>query len=210
MRDGLMLLVNSQPDMVVVAEAANGREAWHLAQSRKPDVAVLDISMPEMNGLKTVESLRRDCPKVKVVILTMHEDESYLREVIRTNVSGYVLKRSAGEELLRAIRDAMANRVHFDSALLSSAIYFKLREEHAHGGTSSEPLTEREEGVLRLVAWGYTNKEVAGKLSLSPKTVEAYKFRFGKKLGLHGRAEMVRYALRRGWLKEEEPELANS
>jgi len=164
--------------------------------------------MPEMNGLKTVEALRRDCPKVKVVILTMHEDESYLRQLIKQNASGYVLKRSAGKELLGAIRDAAADRDHFDAALVTNAFCDKLRDQYAEGKSNPAALTEREERVLRLIAWGYTNKEIAAKLSLSPKTVEAYKFRFGKKLGLHGRAEMVRYALRRGWLREEEPSAA--
>src|SRR5262245_51396717 len=117
MREGLMLRINGETDMEVVAEASNGREACQRARTHKPDVVVLDLSMPEMSGLKAAEALQRDCPQVKVLALTMHEDEGYLRELVKAKASGYVLKRSAGEELLQAIRKVANGDIYFDSAL---------------------------------------------------------------------------------------------
>jgi DNA-binding NarL/FixJ family response regulator len=205
MREGLVLLINSQHDMQVVAQAADGQEACKKARTTKPDVAVLDLSMPAMNGLEAAEALRQECPQVKVLALSMHADESYLRELVKARAAGYVLKQSAGEELLQAIRQVAKGGVHFDHALATRAVCEELAKRTGPAGRRAGSLTEKEEMVLRLVARGYTNKEVAAQLELSPKTVEAYKARFGRKLGLHGRAEMVRYALRHGWLKEEDP-----
>jgi two-component system response regulator NreC len=199
-REGLVLLVNSQPDMMVVAEAADGREACQRARALKPDVAVLDLSMPRMNGVKAAQALRRDCPQVKVLALTMHDDEHHLRELVKAKAAGYVLKRAGAEELLQAIRTVASRGVYFDLALATKALCDELARTARKGKRGDGELTEREETVLRLIAWGQTNKEIAAKLSLSPKTIEAYKLRLGKKLGLHGRTEMVRYALRRGWL----------
>ena len=203
MREALALLLNSQHDMDVVAEAANGRDAWQKARTLKPDVVVLDLSMPEMSGLKVVAALRQDCPQVKVLALTMHEDESYLRELVVMKASGYVCKRAASEELLRAIREVASGGIYFDSTLLSTAFLEKVAELSAERKRPKDRLTKREESVVRLIAWGHTNKEIATRLSLSAKTIESYKFRIGRRLGLKGRAEMVRYALQRGWLKEE-------
>src|SRR5439155_841764 len=157
-----------------------------------------------MNGLKAAESLHRECPQVKVLALTMHDDEGYLRELVKAKAAGYVLKRSGAEELLHAIRTVASRGVYFDFALATRALCDELAKVTAEGKRAVGHLTEREETVLRLVAWGHTNKEIATKLSLSPKTIEAYKLRLGKKLGLHGRTEMVRYALRRGWLNAED------
>ncbi len=204
MREGLVLLINSQHDMQVVAQAADGQEACKKARAAKPDVAVLDLSMPQMNGLQAAEALRQECPQVKVLALSMHADESYLRELVKARAAGYVLKQSAGEELLAAIRKVAKGGVHFDHGLATRAVCEELAKRGGPAGRRGVGLTEKEEMVLRLVARGYTNKEVAAQLELSPKTVEAYKARFGRKLGLHGRAEMVRYALRHGWLKEED------
>jgi len=209
MREGLMLRINSQRDMQVVAQAADGREACQRARTLKPDVVVLDLSMPEMSGLKAAEVLHRDCPEVKVLALTMHEDESYLRELVKAKAAGYVLKRSAGDELLRAIRKVASGGVYFDSALATRALCDELAKLTSPRKRAPGHLTDREESVLRLIAWGHTNKEIASKLSLSPKTIESYKGRFGRKLGLHGRTEMVRYALRRGWLHAQEGPLAS-
>ena len=202
-REGLVLLVNSQRDMHVVAEAADGREAREKARTVKPTVAVLDLSMPGMNGLEAAQALQRDCPQVRVLVLSMHDDESYLRKVVQAKAAGYVLKRAAGEELLDAIRKVASGGSYFDTGLATKALYEQLANQTALASKHRTGLTEKEETMLRLIAWGYTNKEIAGKLSLSPKTVEAYKSRFGRKLGLHGRAEIVRYASRRGWLNEE-------
>jgi two-component system, NarL family, response regulator NreC len=204
MREALALLLNAQGDMDVVAEAANGRDACQKARSLKPDVVVLDLSMPEVSGIRAAEILQQDCPRVKVLALTMHEDESYLRELVRMKAAGYVLKRAASEELLRAIREVASGGTHFDSTLVTTAFLDKLGDMAAQGNRPAGRLTEREEAVLRLIAWGYTNKEIAAELSLSVKTIEAYKLRLGRKQGLRSRTEMVRYALRHGWLNAEE------
>ena len=203
-REALALLLNSQDDIDVVAEAANGRDACQKARSLKPDVVVLDLSMPEVNGLKAAEILQRDCPQIKVLALTMHDDESYLRKLIRMKAAGYVLKQTASEELLCAIREVASGGTHFDSTLVTVAFLEKLGDVAGQGKRPVGRLTEREETVLRMTAWGYTNMETAARLSLSVKTIEAYKFRVGKKLGLRGRTEVVRYALRRGWLNAED------
>lgn len=204
MREALALLLNSQHDMDVVAEAASGRDACQKARTLKPDVVVLDLSMPEMSGLKVASALGKDCPQVKVLALTMHEDESYMRELVMAKAAGYVCKRAASEDLIRAIREVASGRAYFDSTLLTTAFLDKMGELSARRKRSPGRLTRREEAVLRLIVLGYTNKEIATKLSLRPKTIESYKFRIGKRLRLRGRAEMVRYAMRRGWLKEEE------
>jgi len=205
MRESLALLLNSQHDVDVIAEAANGRDAWQKARSLKPDVVVLDLSMPEMSGLRVAQALQRDCPKVKVLALTMHEDEIYVRELVRAKAAGYVLKRTASEELLRAVRNVASGGVHFDPALVTAVFVEKLGKLTAQGKRPARRLSRREEAVLRLAAWGFTNKEIAKKLSLSSRTVESHKFRFGRKLGLRSRSEMVRYASRRGWLIGQDP-----
>jgi DNA-binding NarL/FixJ family response regulator len=204
MREGLALLVNSQHDMQVVAQAADGREACEMARAVKPDVVVLDLSMPGMSGLQAAEVLRRDCPQSRVLALSMHADESYLRELRQLEAAGYVLKQSAGAELLQAIRKVAGGGVCFDRALATRADGDASAKPAAAGGKHRAGLTRKEETVLRLVALGYTNKEIAGRISLSPKTVEAYKCRFARHLGLHGRVEIVRYAEDQGWLADEE------
>ena len=206
MREGLALLINSQQDMEVAAEATDGREACQRARDLKPDVAVLDLSMPVMNGLEAARALHRDCPQIRVLALTMHEDETYLRELVRAKAAGYVLKRSAGEKLLEAIRKVARGGVYFDSLPATDSVRPEPPARAARGKAAGRTLTPREGVVLRLIAWGYTNKEIAAKLSLSPKTVEAYKFRLRHKLGLHGRPDVVRYALDRGWLNEDKPQ----
>jgi two-component system, NarL family, response regulator NreC len=203
-REALALLLKSQDDIDVVAEATNGREACQKAKTLKPDVVVLDLSMPEVSGLKAAAILGRDCPRVKVLALTVHEDESYLRELVRMKAAGYVLKRAASEELLRAIREVASGGNHFDSTLVAAAFLDRPGEPAPPGERPACRPTQREEAVLRLIAWGYTNKEIAAKLSLSVKTIEAYKLRLGKKQGLRSRTDVVRYALRRGWLNAEE------
>jgi len=206
MREGLVLLINSQRDMRVIAEATDGKDALEKARALRPDVAVIDLAMPRMNGLQAAEELRRSCPRVKVIALSMYGYEIYLRELLKAEAVGFVLKESAGEELLKAIREVMTGGTHFDGGLAAKTLLDNLGG--ASAGTSTPGrLTGKEETVLRLIAWGYTNKEVAARLSLSPKTIESYKDRFGRKLGLHGRTDLVRYALRHGWLNEAESSL---
>src|SRR5688500_8176835 len=172
-RDGLKLLINSQSDMEVVSEADNGRAAVHLAEQFLPDVVVMDISMPELNGLQATKKLKEKCPRVKVLILTRHTEPVYLQELLQAGASGYVLKHSKSEELIRAILAVAAGRAYLDPAITESAVT-QLRETGpvARGVSPQAKLTAREADVLRLIALGYINKEVAARLRLSIKTVD--------------------------------------
>jgi two-component system, NarL family, response regulator NreC len=202
-RDGLKLLVNSQSDMEVVAEADNGRAALHLAERFLPDVVVMDISMPELNGLQATKKLKEKCPRVKVLILTRHADPVYLQELLQAGASGYVLKQSKSEELIRAIVAVAAGRAYLDPAITESAVT-QLREigPVARGVPPQANLTAREADVLRLIALGYINKEVAARLNLSIKTVEAHKSNAMNKMGMKSRVDIVRYAMLQDWLKD--------
>jgi DNA-binding NarL/FixJ family response regulator len=202
-REGLRLLIDGQPDMRVVGEAANGREVLQKAGELKPDVVVMDLSMPELNGLQATERLKAEAPEIKVVAITANEDESYLRQLCKVGAVGYVLKRSAGDELVKAIGAVARGGVYFEAALASKALARQMSSGKSDMGIVE--LSEREKEVLVLLAWGYSNKEIAAQLSLSVKTVETYKVRIGEKLGLRSRTEMVQYALRQGWLNETRP-----
>ncbi|HOX58859.1 MAG TPA: response regulator transcription factor [Candidatus Paceibacterota bacterium] len=202
-RDGLRLLIDSQRDMRVVGEAADGKEAIEKACELKPDVVVMDLSMPKLNGLQATERLKAEQPSVKVVALTVHEDASYLLQLCKAGAVGYVLKRSAGDDLIRAIRAVAGGALHFDPTVANKALRGHAREPSGKNGLPAADLSEREREVLILLAWGYSNKEIAGNLGLSIKTVETYRVRIGEKLGLRSRTEMVQYALRQGWLNED-------
>jgi len=201
-REGLRLLINGRSDMQVVGEATNGIEVLHKARDLKPDVVVMDLSMPELNGLQATEQLKADHPEIKVVALTAHEDESYLRQLCKVGAVGYVLKRSAGEELIKAINAVAKGEVYFEASLAGKALSRQMVGTPVKSESHTGELSEREKKVLIMLAWGYSNKEIAGHLALSVKTVETYKMRIGEKLGLRSRTEMVQYALRQGWLNE--------
>jgi len=204
-RDGLRLLIDGQRDMRVVGEAGNGQEALQQARDLKPDVVVMDLSMPELNGLQATERLKAERPEIKVVALTVHEDPSYLLQLCKAGAAGYVLKRSAGDDLIRAIRAVAAGSLHFDPTVASKALTSRRGEAPGKTGLHPGDLSEREKEVLILLAWGYSNKEIAGDLDLSVKTVETYRVRIKEKLGLRSRTEIVQYALRQGWLNEAYP-----
>jgi DNA-binding NarL/FixJ family response regulator len=204
-RDGLRLLIDGQRDMRVVGEAADGMEALQRARELKPDVVVMDLSMPQLNGLQATERLSAERSPAKVLALTVHEDTSYLLQLCKAGAAGYVLKRSAGDDLIQAIRAVAAGSLHFDPALASKALAGRTGEALGKGGLPTGDLSEREREVLILLAWGYSNKEIAGDLRLSIKTVETYRVRIGEKLGLRSRTEIVQYALRQGWLNESHP-----
>ena len=201
-RDGLKLLVNEQPDMHVVGEAGNGREVLEKARELKPNVVVMDLSMPELNGLQATARLKEERPEIKVVALTVHEDESYLRQLCKAGAAGYVLKRSAGDELIQAIRTVAKGGLSFDPTLANRALASQRAPSTAKGEPHAAELSEREKDVLIQLAWGYSNKEIAAKLRISVKTVETYKVRIGEKLGLRSRSGMVQYAMRQGWMNE--------
>jgi two-component system, NarL family, response regulator NreC len=204
LRQGLRTMLEAQPSMQVVGEAANGKEVLAQAVALRPDIVVMDLSMPELNGLQATEALQTQCPQVKVIALTAHDDASYLAEVCRAGAVGYVLKRAAGEELVKAIEAVAKGGVCFEPSLAGQALARQLSGANSKRELPNPALSEREEAVLRLVAWGFSNKEVADKLSLSVKTVETYKLRIGEKLGLRSRTQLVQYALRRGWLNDEQ------
>lgn len=200
LRAGLKALLGAEPDMEVVGEAANGEEAVRLAERLLPDVVVMDISMPVMDGLAATAAITATLPATKVLVLTMHAEEQYLLKVLEAGGSGYVLKRSADTELMEAIRT-----VHRGEAFLYPSATRLLLEAYQRGGDPPPPaggrLSEREAEVLRLTAEGYSNSEIGGQLYLSPKTVDTYRQRIMEKLGLHHRAELVRYALDTGLLQ---------
>ena len=199
-RHGLKLLIDSQPDMKVIAEASDGSSAVQRAVALKPDVIVMDISMPGMNGLVATRTLKQLQPGAAIVTLTRHADDAYLQELLRAGVSAYVLKQSAPTELLQAIRAAAAGGQYLDSALTARVTAAFVGKPGKRVSPSSTTVSERELEVLRLIASGYSNKEIAGRLSLSVKTVEAHKSNAMRKLGLNGRIDIVKYAALKGWL----------
>jgi DNA-binding NarL/FixJ family response regulator len=199
-RHGLKLLIDSQPDMTVIAETGDGDTAVQRAVQLKPDVIVMDISMPGMNGLIATRKLRQVQPGAAIVTLTRHSDAAYLQELLRAGVSGYVLKQSALTELLHAIRTAAAGGQYLDSALTARVTAGFLGKQRKRETRPSATLSERESEVLRLIASGYSNKEIASRLSLSVKTVEAHKANAMRKLDLNGRIDIVKYAILQGWL----------
>lgn len=202
MREGLKSLVNAQADMEVIGEADNGRTALQKARELQPDVVIMDVSMPELSGIKVTEQLKRSCQKVKVLVLTAHDESGYLRQLLQVGASGYVLKKAAAEELINAIRAVASGGVYLDPTLAGKVVTGYVGSRRLKGTAQGNHLSEREAEVLRLVAWGYTNKEIGSYLTISVKTVETHKANILEKLDLRSRVEMVRYALRQGWLRE--------
>jgi two-component system response regulator NreC len=199
-RQGLKLLIESQPDMEVVGEAADGKHVLEQAETLRPDIVVMDISMPGMNGLVTTRMLKRAHPTIAVVALTRHEEETYLEELLRGGASGYILKQSAPTEFLQAIRAVAAGGVYLDPAMTPRVADGLLDRDLAASERPRTSISERESEVLRLIAVGYSNKEVGTQLGVSVKTVEAHKANAMRKLGLTGRVDVVRYAVLQGWL----------
>jgi DNA-binding NarL/FixJ family response regulator len=194
-REGLRMLIDAQADMQVVGEAGDGRQAIERASALKPDVVVLDLTMPGLSGLSASPELTR---QAAVVALTRHDDDAYVQELIAAGVAGYVLKQSASAELLRAIRVAAAGGRYVDPALPS--LHHQPRDPRRR--VTTPVVTEREKAVLRLMAVGHSNKDIAGALEISVKTVEVHKANAMRKLGLRGRTDVVRFASLNGWLRE--------
>jgi DNA-binding NarL/FixJ family response regulator len=205
LRAGLKTLFHAQPDIEVVAEAANGEEAVRQSLKVVPDIVLMDITMPGLSGLEATREITRQNPAIKVLALTMHEDESYLHQMLRAGASGYVPKKAADVELLAAIR-ATYRGEHFIHSSMTTGLVAELRTKEVVSPAESrgdDRLSGREREVLRLLAMGHTNQQIADKLYLSVKTVETYKARLKDKLGLRGRAELVRYAIQAGLLDTE-------
>jgi DNA-binding NarL/FixJ family response regulator len=201
-RQGLKMLIESQRDMTVVSEASDGTAAVEQARALRPDVVVMDISMPGMNGLVATRTLKSIQPDSVIVILTRHGDDAYLEELLRAGADGYVLKQSAASELVQAIRATAAHHQYLDSALTARVTAGFLAKSGRRTQATGVSLSDREAEVLRLIAAGYSNKEIAAQLELSVKTVEVHKANASRKLGLRGRIDIVKYALLQGWLSD--------
>ncbi len=194
-RSGLKLLIDRQRDMEVVAEAEDGVDAFEQALAAKPDICVLDVSMPRMTGLQAAREIRSHMPSTQVLVLSMHDDERYVFDALKAGASGYVLKREVDQALMGAIR-----AVHRGEAFLTNAVQRSLvRDWMADDSTGpEEPLSPREQEVLKLIAEAHTNKQIAEILHLAEKTVESHRANLLRKLGMRDRVELVRYAIRRG------------
>jgi DNA-binding NarL/FixJ family response regulator len=200
---GVKALITADDGLEVVGEAADGMTALRLAAELNPDIMVLDISMPSLNGVKVAEMLRAACPDCKILALTVHEDRGYLRQLLELGVAGYMLKRSAAEDLVRAIRAIASGGLYLDPAVAGKAIggATGMRTGGGNLGETAD-LSEREIDVLRLTASGHSNKSTAQELRIGVKTVETYKARAMEKLGFRTRVELMRYAVSRGWLED--------
>jgi DNA-binding NarL/FixJ family response regulator len=200
-REGLKTLINAQPDMIVIGEAGDGQAAWQHVQVCQPDVVIMDITMPILNGVQSTAQLKRDCPDIKVIALSVHDDTSYLRQLLAAGAVGYILKHAAADDLIQAIRVVAAGGVYLDPTLAGHVVAGYVRVPATESVLLGADLSERETEVVQRIAQGYTNKEIAAQLNLSVKTVETYRARAMEKLGLESRAALVRYALERGWLR---------
>jgi two-component system, NarL family, response regulator NreC len=203
LREGLKMLVNSQEDMEVIGQADNGRTLLQLIKDAKPDLVLIDVSMPEMNGAQTTERLVKIYPNLRILALTRHNDQGYLRQMLRAGASGYVLKQAAAETLLEAIRAVASGGVYIDPTLAGRVVETYVGQTLSRKQLQTSELTEKELEVMRLIAWGHSNKEIAAHLGISTKTVEYHKARSMEKLELRGRPDIIRYALQQGWLQED-------
>lgn len=197
LRAGLAMLIEAEPDLVVVAEASDGVAAVEKTRLMRPDIVILDLSMPGMSGFDALREIRRDCPQTQVLVLTMHDDPAYGRTVLGAGALGYVTKKAADRELLLAIRTVREGRTFVDVTQAEELV-----PQH-QPVTSRQLLSQREQQVLKHLAQGFTHREIATRMALSIKTVETYLARLVAKLGLRRRADLVRYALETGLLKHE-------
>ena len=199
LREGIRVLLEAQPDIEVVGEAADGRQAVDKAHELKPDVVLMDIGMPAMNGLEATRHIKKNDPEVQVVVLTMHDNEEYVFQILSAGAAGYVLKRAAATELVSAIR-----AVHEGGSFLHPAVAKKVIQDYLRRAddlddrASYDGLTDREREILTLIAEGHTNQTIADQLCLSIKTVQTHRTHIMEKLGVHDRTELVKYAIRKG------------
>lgn len=197
-RAGVRMLLQPHPDIEIVAEAGSGEEAIELAQAHQPDVILMDITMPDMNGIEATRELKLRCPSVAVLALTIHESEDFLFEMLAAGASGYVPKRAAPDDLLRAIRTVNRGGVFLHSSVAGAVVEGFLQRGDTNAGAEGSNLTEREREVLTLIAEGLTNKQTGERLGISPKTVARHRDNISHKLELSSRAELTRYAIQKG------------
>ena len=205
-RAGLKLLIDSEPDMTVVGEANDGRQAIDNVREANPDVLVMDLSMPKVSGLVAAATVKRIAPTVSILTLTRHNDTAYLQELLQAGISGYVLKQSESDEMLRAIRIVAAGEKYLDPAITQNVFWMVgagQEKKHQMRG-ETEALSERETDVLRRVALGYSNKQIADHFTTSIKTIESQKASAMRKLKIKGRSQIVDYAILHGWLLESQ------
>jgi two-component system response regulator NreC len=194
LRAGLRALLNAEPDFEVVGEAADGHAAVRLAEELRPDLALLDLSMPGLDGIQVTRQLKQMLPGIRTLILTVHEDEGLLREAIKAGASGYIVKRAVEAELISAIHAISSGNLYVHPSM-TRVLLRDLSPTLVPEEAPSEPLTPREIEVLRLIAQGHTNRQVAEALQLSVRTVESHRANLMSKLGISSRAELVRYAM---------------
>ncbi len=203
LRAGLRMMLNAQPDMEVVGEAQDGRQAIAEAQRLQPDVILMDITMPDMNGIEATRQIKKLLPDTRVLILTMHEHDEYVFQALRAGASGYMLKEAADTDLISALRVIQSGQFYLSPTAQSVMVGDYLqRVRTGEEKDSYSSLTEREREILKLVAEGYTNNQIAERLIISPKTVDTHRTHVMDKLNLHSRAELVKYAMRRGLLED--------
>jgi two-component system response regulator NreC len=195
-RAGLRALLSSAPDLDLVGEASGGVEAVELAVKLLPDIVVLDLSMPDLDGISAVRQIKASCPQTRLVILTVHEDDALLRAAVKAGASGYILKRAAEAELISAISMVMRGDLYVDPAMIRSILSETQVRQSAP--ETIEPLTPREIEILKLIVQGYTNRQMAEELGISIRTVEGHRANVLEKLGLQSRVELVRYAKQHG------------
>ncbi|WP_298957175.1 response regulator transcription factor [uncultured Methylobacterium sp.] len=197
---GVRALLNADPEVELVGEATDGGEALPMIRAVAPDVAVIDVSMPGLNGLELTERVTGECPGTRLLVLTVHEDAAYVQPLMRAGARGYLLKRSAADDLLRAVRAVASGGVYLDPSIAGHALAEPSGMDGRPGTAEGrEPLSPREAETLRLIAQGFSNKEIARRIDVSVKSVETYKARAAEKLGLKTRAEIIRYGAAHGW-----------
>lgn len=199
-RTGLRALLKAEPCMELVGEATGGYEAMDLVDKMRPDVLVLDLSMPDLDGITVTKKIKPRFPGVRILILTIHADEALVREAIKAGASGYILKRAAEAELISAIRIIMRGDVYVDPSMLRALLGDTTKPASAQPGPA-EKLTPRETEILKYIVEGYTNRQIGEKLHISVRTVEGHRANISAKLGLHSRVELVRYAREHGLIE---------
>jgi two-component system response regulator NreC len=197
-RAGLRMLLQAQQDIEIVAEAASGAEAMTLVQTHQPDVVLMDVSMPDMNGMEVTRQLKSCCPSVAILALTIHEEEEYFFRMLNAGASGYIPKRAAPEDLLQAIRTVYRGEVFLHSSVARALVKDFLEHRGVTSPADLSDLTKREQEVLALIAEGLTNKQIGEQLGISPKTVARHRDNITQKLNLSSRAELTRYAIQKG------------